>query len=509
MAPFSAAALRRLSFACLALCFACGDDATFADAGPDAISLDGGVGADAAPDAIAPDASSDANMDAMTPDARTEPEPVRAFPGAEGYGQNALGGRGGQVLKVTNLDDSGPGSFRAACEALGPRIVVFEVGGRINLSSTVNVTNPFITIAGQHSVGDGITLSMEGTPNEPVLSIQTHDVILRYLTIRRSENEVSETNSDCLVLTDAHDVVVDHCSFSWASDENIAIYDYDGNGEANTYNITVQNSLIDTAWGGSDKGILASGGIDRLTFYNLLFTSVGQRQPLIKNEEGNYVTAETYFEIINTVTFEGKLHASFPNNVEEAGLKHLNYINNLCIDSGFSRNMLYVDTDFPVSVYARGNISPLRTSIASPVDWDEEWSVIQPGGGRDDVENTLTTDYRVTTPVDTPIIRDGVALVDALDLFESLRAHIGASLPTRDSEDERAINDVVTRMATANSTSGTFPVLAGGTPEADADNDGMPDAWEDERGFNTEADDSAADRDGDGYTNIEEFLNSL
>ncbi len=467
---------------------------------------------DAGIDAMAPvDAAvSDASVaDAPPFDAGPSTGELVAFPGAEGYGRNARGGRGGRVIRVTNLNDSGAGSFREACEATGPRIIIFDVGGRINLRSTVTISDPYVTIAGQHSVGDGITLSMEGTPNRPVLSIQTHDVIVRYLTIRRSENEVSERNSDCLVITDAHDVIVDHCSFSWASDENIAIYDYDGNNEANVYNITIQNSLIDTAWGGQDKGIIASGGIDRLSFYNLLFTSVGQRQPLIKNEEGNYATAETYFEIINTVTFEGKLHASFPNSVAEAGLKHLNYINNLCIDSSFSRNMLYVSTAYPVNIYTRGNISPLRTSITSPVDWDEEWSVIQPGGGASDVENTLDTAYRTTTPIDTPIVTGGVPLVDAVDLFDSLRDHVGASLPTRDSEDARAINDVVTRTATAPSTSGTFPIINGGTPLPLGDGDGMPDAWEASQGHDMGRDDSAEDADDDGYTNIEEFLNSF
>ncbi|MDG1730896.1 MAG: Ig-like domain-containing protein [Algibacter sp.] len=443
-------------------------------------------------------------VEAVIDDIETE---LKAFPGAEGYGKNAVGGRGGRIIKVTNLNNSGSGSFRAACEASGSRIVVFEIGGRINLTSTVTINDPFITIAGQTAPGDGITLSMEGTPNEVVLQVQANDVIIRYLTIRRSESEVSEQNSDCLVITSCHDVIVDHCSFSWASDENIAIYDYDGNNRANVYNVTIQNSLIDTAWGGIDKGIICSGGVDRLTFYNLVFASVGQRQPLIKNETGNYANEETYFEIINTVTLEGKWHASFPNNIAAAGTKHLNYINNLCIDSGFSRNMLFVDTAYPVSIFTQGNISPLRTSITSPVNWDEEWSVIQAGGGQDDVEKRLTTDYRVTTPKSTPIINDGVVLTKAVNLVDSLKDHVGASYPTRDSEDTRAINDVVTRTSTAANTSGTFPILDSGTPLTDSDNDGMSDAWEDANGYNKNIDDSLEDRDGDGYTNIEEFLN--
>ena len=431
---------------------------------------------------------------------------IPAFPGAEGYGKYAIGGRGGEVIRVTNLNDSGEGSLRAAIDASGPRTVIFDVGGRINLLSTLNINNPYITIAGQHSVGDGITLSMEGTPNTVVLSVNTNHVIIRYITMRRSEFEVSEQNSDNLVIANAHDVVIDHCSFSWASDENIAIYDYDGNNEANVYDITIQNCLIDTAWGGQDKGIIASGGVDRLTFYNLLFTSVGQRQPLIKNELGNYVTADTHFEIINTVTFEGKKHASFPNNIQEAGIKHLNYINNLCIDSSFSRNMLYVSTAYPVSIYTSGNISPLRTSISTPIDWDEEWSVIQPGGGSSDVQNTLNTAYRVTSPINTPIVNDGVVLTDAADLFDNLKDHVGASLPTRDSEDTRAINDVETFNDTAPVVDGTYPILNSGTPLEDLDNDGMPDFWE-LLEYGSLDSDGVVDTDVDGYTDLEEYLN--
>lgn len=435
---------------------------------------------------------------------------LKAFPGAEGYGKNAVGGRDGRIIKVTNLNDSGTGSFRAACETSGARIITFEVGGRINLSSTVIINDPFITIAGQTAPGDGITLSMEGTPNEVVLKVQANDVIIRYLTIRRSETEVSEQNSDGLVITGCHDVIVDHCSFSWASDENIAIYDYDGNNRTDTYNVTIQNCLIDTAWGGNDKGIIAAGGVNKLSFYNLLFTDVGQRQPLIKNETGNYTTELGYFEIVNTVTFQGKLHTDFRNDVPAAGEMHLNYINNMCIDTSFDRNQVYIIGSQPISMYLRGNISPLRTSITSPVDWDEEWSITQNGGGSSEVQIPVTTDYRATTPFNTPLIEDGVIFEDAVDVFDNIKSHVGASLPTRDSEDIRAINDVENNTSTAPVTSGTFPNIANGNPLADSDDDGIPDAWEDAYGLNkNSADDATLDKDGDGYTNIEEYVNSI
>jgi len=168
--------------------------------------------------------------------------------------------------------------------------------------------------------------------------------------------------------------------------------------------------------------------------------------------------------------------------------------------------MLFVDSAYDVSIYASGNISPLRTSITSPVDWDEEWSVLQGGGGEPEVAIPPTTDYRFTNPKSTPIITDGVTLVDAVDLWDSLKDHVGASLPTRDTEDARAINDVETQTETAPSTSGTFPIINNGTPLTDVDNDGMPDTWEILEFLNLDSD-GVVDTDGDGYTDLEEYLN--
>lgn len=443
---------------------------------------------------------------------------VPAFPGAEGYGKYAQGGRGGDVYKVTNLNDSGPGSFREACEANGPRTIIFEIGGRINLSSTVAITNPFITIAGQTAPGDGVTLSMEGTPNQPVLGVYTNNVIIRYITIRRSKYEVSEQNSDGLVIAYAHDVIVDHCSFSWASDENIAIYDYDGNGNADVYNITIQNSLIATAWGGSDKGIIVSGGVDKISFYKNVFASVFQRQPLIKNETGNYVTDETYFEVVNNVIFGGKFKTSFPNNVQESGLKHLNYINNVFRNpqgSSYTRRLLFVESAFDVSIFAQGNISPIRQSISIPTDWDEEWNVTQGtddnGGitaiGESNSYPFADAGFQSFTPKSTPIVDDGVQLTNAIDLFDELKDHVGASFPTRDSYDIERIEDVESLINTASSTSGTFPIIENGEAPEDDDEDGMPNNWENDNNLNI---DDPSDRNivnPDGYTNLEYYLN--
>src|SRR3954451_15975666 len=157
------------------------------------------------------------------------PSPIRvvaadlpAFPGAEGFGTNTPGGRGGKVIFVTNPDDSGPGSFRAACEADGPRLVLFRVAGTIALKSPLTVSNPFLTVAGQSAPGDGVCV------RDATFVIQTHDVVVRYLRSRLGD--VTAREADCISLQNgAHDCVLDHCSATWSIDECLSTSGVNGN----------------------------------------------------------------------------------------------------------------------------------------------------------------------------------------------------------------------------------------------------------------------------------------
>lgn len=143
-----------------------------------------------------------------------------AFPGALGWAATTPGGRDGAVLRVTSLDGEGPGTLRAALEAEGPRIVVFEVGGIIDLNGRdIRIANPFLTVAGQTAPEPGITLIRGG------VSIRTHDVIVRHIRIRPGANGAAPKSGwevDGLTTSAAHDVIVDQCSFSWATDENLS-----------------------------------------------------------------------------------------------------------------------------------------------------------------------------------------------------------------------------------------------------------------------------------------------
>ncbi|MGH7026399.1 pectate lyase family protein [Brevundimonas sp.] len=145
---------------------------------------------------------------------------VSAFPGAMGWAASTPGGRGGRIVRVTTLAGEGPGSLRAALEAEGPRIVVFEVGGVIDLKRRdIRVANPFLTIAGQTAPEPGITLIRGG------ISLRTHDVIVRHIRIRPGADGAAPKSGwevDGLTTSGAHDVIVDQCSFSWATDENLS-----------------------------------------------------------------------------------------------------------------------------------------------------------------------------------------------------------------------------------------------------------------------------------------------
>ena len=149
---------------------------------------------------------------------------IPAFPGAEGYGAKASGGRGGKVIAVTNLKPSGPGSFRAACEAEGPRMVVFTVSGTID--GDVKIKHDFITIAGQTAPGDGVTIKGN-------LGIEASDVVIRYIRVR------TDREGDALGTRYRKNIILDHVSASWSTDEVLSLY--------HNENVTIQWCMITEA----------------------------------------------------------------------------------------------------------------------------------------------------------------------------------------------------------------------------------------------------------------------
>ena len=222
------------------------------------------------------------------------PYGVPAFPGAWGGGMFTTGGRGGKVIAVTNLNDSGPGSLRAAIEADEPRIIIFRVAGIIPLKSNLNINNPDITIAGQSAPGDGICIANHS------LNINTHNVILRHLRVRRGDPEGGQ-GSDNIGGNPRGQVIVDHCTASWGRDENLSLYRYmedrpdlpSVNGTVQQVkhpvsNLTIQYCISSEALGPGHEFGGTWGGRDSTFHHNLFACNTGRNPSIGMSGEFDY-----------------------------------------------------------------------------------------------------------------------------------------------------------------------------------------------------------------------------
>ena len=231
---------------------------------------------------------------AQTPSPASAEAALPAFPGALGWASRTPGGRGGQIIRVTNLDSEGPGSLRAAIEADGPRIVVFEVGGVIDLGKqTLRLRNPFITIAGQTAPSPGITLIRGG------IDISAHAVIVQHIRIRPGSAEgewMSGWDEDGIATVGAHNVIIDHCSLTWATDENLSASGPRFTGSTpeewragTSHDITFSNNLVGESLaysthskGEHSKGSLIHDNVTNLLIVGNLYAHNYERSPLFK-----------------------------------------------------------------------------------------------------------------------------------------------------------------------------------------------------------------------------------
>ena len=221
------------------------------------------------------------------------PRGIPAFPGAEGAGALTPGGRGGQVIEVTNLNNSGPGSLRTAIKAAGPRIIVFRVGGTIELKDDLTIREPYVTIAGQTAPGDGIALK------NYTLRISTHDVIVRYIRVRPGEGGDNAGNlvdgieilnkPDNAKETDkmAHNIIIDHTSVSWAIDENVSVWNMRPD-LSKIENVTIQWSIISEGLSHSrhpedehSKGLLVGSNNTHISIHHNLLIHNRKRNPVL------------------------------------------------------------------------------------------------------------------------------------------------------------------------------------------------------------------------------------
>ncbi|MGH8022920.1 MAG: pectate lyase family protein, partial [Limisphaerales bacterium] len=215
---------------------------------------------------------------------------VPAFPGAEGGGMYSFGGRGGKVYAVTNLDDSGPGTLRQACEAAGPRIVVFNVAGIIHLKMPIFIEAPYITIAGQTAPGDGICIADQGIVDE------AHDVIIRYIRFRRGNTDIFDRHG-CHYGNPVGNIIIDHCSASWGEDQNLDTYRHmykpPGGGRAlklPAVNVTIQWCISSEALNTYNHAFGGDwGGRNTMFDHNLLACNTGRNPSIAMTYDFNFV----------------------------------------------------------------------------------------------------------------------------------------------------------------------------------------------------------------------------
>lgn len=498
----------------LSLGVACSDDSDTNDTdttnnanngGPDASSTNNDM-----PDA---DYSDQGSNDLGTPDSGDMPDmntegpearcrdfgPLRAFPGAEGFGASSVGGRGGQVIYVTNLNDSGPGSLREAVDAEGPRTVVFEVGGTIELQTGLRIDNDKITIAGQTAPGGGIALKTAPSTTNPTMMTSANDIVLQHLRLRPGASTALANSVDALTVIAGERIMLANMSFSWAVDENVNFW-YDAK------DITIQDSIISEGlWHsthdyGSDsphsKGLISGPDNANMTILRNLFAHNDDRSPLIQSEHA--------YEILNNVIYNGY---QVGTSLNIKATTRANVIGNVYLPGTNYRPTRYqiiIANVHPARVFVDDNISP-RSEANDP------WAAVGRSGIHDGGAyngDPAPAEIRALTMFD--MSEHSPVLVPANTLQDLLLPSVGASLPLRDAVDARIVQDVIDKtgeLIDDPSDVGGWPTLASGSAPIDTDRDGMPDAWESARDLDpNDPADGNLDRDNDGYTNLEEYL---
>jgi hypothetical protein len=459
---------------------------------------------------------------------------IPAFPGAWGGGMYSFGGRGGSVLVVTSLNDRGPGSFREACETGGPRIVVFNVAGIIRLKERIRIRAPYITIAGNTAPGDGVCIAGN------TVELETHDVIIRHMRFRRGEMWVGERN-DSFGGNPTGNIMIDHVSASWGLDENMSMYRHMYRPPAGgqdlklpTVNITIQNSISSEGLNTYHHAFGSTiGGLNSTFHHNLWACNTG-RNPSV-GMYGDFTFANNVlFNWVNR-TVDGGDHMSYFNIISNyfkpgPATPRTAPIAYRLLKPESERSKTVVD-HFG-RAYVAGNIVEGNARVSAD-NWD--------GGVQPDVKSKSMAQALADIRTNTPCPYAPLRIQAPRDAMETVLAQAGATRPRRDRVDERVIRMARTGEVTAKAGSEvedslshagyskeaiaelirliplgiiTNPSQVGGYPEykgepyKDSDGDGIPDDWEKKHGLNSkDFADAAKDLDGDGYTNIEEFIN--
>jgi hypothetical protein len=431
-----------------------------------------------------------------------------AFPGAEGFGKYTSGGRGGMVYIVTNLNDSGLGSLRWALEAKGPRTVVFEVSGNISLKSPLDVRDGNLTIAGQTAPGDGITLR-----NYPIRIFGPNNIIIRFLRFRLGDH-VDKKYDAFSIRNGTSNIIVDHCSFSWGTDETASFYDIT--------NVTIQNSIISEGLQDPHNSLGSIAGGNGLTMYKNLWAHFRIRMPslsskgtsgiidLRNNVMYNWDDGPTRDGTSCSANIIGNYYKPGPHSYVKGGSALLYFMR------AISHNG---NPDTYGKFFLSGNVLEGRSEIDN-----NQWLGVR-------LENTVNTENylafcenrdETNQPVPFQVPSDLYSkTLSARDAFDEVLSFSGASLQ-RDTVDLRIVHEVKTGTYTfKGSKTGNLGIIdsqndVGGWPELkslpapkDTDRDGMPDVWEIANGLDPNRRDDRFFDLHPHYTNLEVYLNSL
>ena len=458
---------------------------------------------------------------------------IPAFPGAEGYGAISMGGRGGRIIEVTNLNNSGPGSLRDACAQSGPRIVVFKVAGEIVIpgNDEIEIRNSNITIAGQTAPGDGITIRATSPNDGPCIEIVgADDVIIRYLKLRLGRGS---ENGDNITIRNGERIIIDHVSAQWGTDESISCTP---NSEGYTVrDVTIQRCIIaetlephstgstNSRYGESDQIV------DRISYHHNLWAHNNHRNPRIASHMG--VTSGILSQIINNVVYnwnnrvsetKGRARTDFYGNYYKAGPM-----------SNLDRTVIHEQLDGP-----GGGVLPepsifIDMCVRDPGFMDptvDNWELFEfsyTGGGFDSGDPLPLEWRRNSRHQGSDAPEYDVTLDPPADAYNQLIVEQNVGCNGRLDEQgnfikniDRVDGDIFTHVIDGTGpTSGSqldhqddfggYPSINSGIAYADTDHDGMPDVWENNNGLDPNLNDSHQYELSSIYTNIEVFINNV
>lgn len=446
-----------------------------------------------------------------------------AFPGAEGFGRFAVGGRGGDVYHVTNLKDSGPGSLRYGVEsASGPRTIIFGISGTIFLESTMLIDKSYLTIAGQTAPGDGITIANDE------FRITASNVIVRYIRVRLGDrydlqSAGSNRSKSAFRIHSGANIIVDHVSASWGTNESLSTSSPSYGSVDVIDSVTIQWSIVSESLDDSHHtgGPHGFGGVIRSKHESLhhnLYAHHHSRTPKIAWR--SHIKADFRNNVIynwgSNNNYDGSsAHANWVSNYYKPGpATNENVRHRIFRIDNKKDQRIASGIDETARFYIEGNYVEGFPEIST-----DNWAGgVEFGGDPGFYEDQ----NRAHVPFDYPQISYERTAKQA---YEAVLAGAGASL-ARDAIDRRIIEEVRTGTATygvnnrygkgphgiidSQDDVGGWPELMSDEPAVDSDGDGMPDWWEQEHGLNPlNPEDRNHDGNGDGYTNLEEYLNWL